>query len=173
LANAPRSLMDFVDTPVLVGDPDGRVVYLNPCFERCFNTTKQKATGEPLAGLFGGGAREQVLSAVATICAGEPRARFRLREAGTGYAALASPVVVEGGRVGVIIVLTEETRGEDRLIALRRDVLEPLDELAGCLSALAQSAHGEPDRAKAATGLRALARMRKWVDQVGRELGVA
>jgi PAS domain-containing protein len=173
LANSPRSLMDYVETPVLVGDPDGRVVYLNPYFERSFSTTKEKAAGEPLAGLFGGGAREQVLSAVASICAGEARARFRLREGGTGYAALASPVTVEGGRVGVIIVLTEETRGEDRLIALRRDVLEPLDELAGVLSALAQAVRGEPERARAATGLRALARMRKWVDQVGRELGIA
>jgi hypothetical protein len=52
-------------------------------------------------------------------------------------------------------------------------VLEPLDELAGVLSALAQAVRGEPERARAAVGLRALARMRKWVDQVGKELGVA
>jgi PAS domain-containing protein len=165
--------MDFVDTPVLVGDPDGRAVYVNPSFERAFSQTKEKASGVPLASLFGGGAREAVLGAVARVCGGEARARFRLREAGIGYCALASPVVVEGGRVGVIIVLTEETRGEDRLLALRRDVLEPLDEIAGCLSALAEAARGERERQHAATGMRALARMRKWVDQVGKELGVA
>jgi len=163
---ATRSLMDFVDTPVLVGDPDGRAVYVNPCFERSF-------TGVPLASLFGGGAREAVLGAVARVCGGEPRARFRLREAGTGYLALASPVVVEGGRVGVIIVLTEETRGDESLLALRRDVMEPLDQIAGCLSALAEAARGEREKLHAATGMRALARMRQWVDQVGRELGVA
>ncbi|HVN37909.1 MAG TPA: PAS domain-containing protein [Myxococcota bacterium] len=170
---ATRSLMDFVDTPVLVGDPDGRAVYVNPCFERAFSQTKEAATGVPLASLFGGGAREAMLGAVARVCGGEPRARFRLREAGTGYLALASPVVVEGGRVGVIIVLTEETRGEESLLALRRDVIEPLDEIAGCLSALAEAARGEREKLHAATGMRALARMRKWIDQVGRELGVA
>jgi PAS domain-containing protein len=163
--------MDFVDTPVLVGDPDGRAVYVNPCFERAFSQTKEAVSGVPLASLFGGGAREAVLSAVARVCGGEPRARFRLREAGTGYLALASPVVVEGGRVGVIIVLTEE-RGEDRLLALRRDLLEPVDEIAGCLSALAEAARGEPEKLHAATGMRALARMRKWIDQLGKELGV-
>jgi PAS domain S-box-containing protein len=164
--------MDFVDTPVLVGDPDGRAVYVNPSFERAFSQTKDEVTGVPLAGLFGGGGREAVLGAVARVCAGEPRARFRIREGGTGYCALASPVVVEGGRVGVIIVLTEEAHGEDRWVALRRDVLEPLDELAGCLSALAEASPGESGRARAATGMRALARMRRWVDQIGRELGV-
>jgi PAS domain-containing protein len=172
VAGASRSLMDFVDTPVLVGDPDGRAVYVNPCFEKAFSQTKEKASGVPLASLFGGGAREAVLSAVARVCGGEPRARFRLRESGTGYLALASPVVVEGGRVGVIIVLTEESRGEDRLQALRRDMLEPLDEIAGCLSALAEAVRGDQEKLHAATGMRALARMRKWVDQLGRELGV-
>jgi len=172
VASQSRSLMDFVDTPVLVGDPDGRAVYVNPSFERAFSQSKDAVTGMPLASLFGGGGREAVLSAVARVCGGEARARFRLREGGTGYVALASPVVVEGGRVGVIIVLTEETRGEDRLLALRRDVIEPLDEIAGCLSALAEAAKGEGERQRAATGLRALARMRKWVDQVGRELGI-
>ena len=173
MATPPRSLMDFVDTPVLVGDPDGRAVYVNPCFERAFSQTKEAASGVPLAGLFGGGAREAVLSAVARVCGGEPRARFRLREAGTGYLALASPVVVEGGRVGVIIVLTEESRSEDRLLSLRRGVLEPLDEIAGCLSALAEAVRGDREKLYAATGMRALARMRKWVDELGKELGVA
>ena len=172
MATSPRSLMDFVDTPVLVGDPDGRAVYVNPSFEKAFSQSKEQVTGVPLAGLFGGGGREAVLGAVARVCGGEPRARFRIREGGNGYCALASPVVVEGGRVGVIIVLTEESRGEDRWIALRRDVLEPLDELAGCLSALAEASPGGSGRERAATGMRALARMRRWVDEIGRELGV-
>ena len=32
-------------------------------------------------------------------------------------------------RVGVIILLTPESGGEDRLQGIRREVLEPLDEL--------------------------------------------
>ena len=88
MATSPRSLMDFVDTPVLVGDPDGRAVYVNPSFEHAFSQSKEQVTGVPLAGLFGGGGREAVLGAVARVCGGEARARFRIREGGKGYCAL-------------------------------------------------------------------------------------
>ena len=47
-----RSLMDFVDAPVLVGDPEGRAVYANPAFERDFKASKDSLTGVPLASLF-------------------------------------------------------------------------------------------------------------------------
>ena len=174
MATGSRSLMDFVDTPVLVGDPDGRAVYVNPCFERAFAQTKEAATGVPAGQPVRRRSAARPCSAPSRACAAASRARASgCARRGTGYCALASPVVVEGGRVGVIIVLTEESRGEDRLLALRRDVVEQLDELAGCLSALAEAARGEPEKQRAATGMRALARMRKWVDQVGKELGVA
>ena len=31
---AGTSLLDFVDSPIIVGDPDGRVIYVNPSCER-------------------------------------------------------------------------------------------------------------------------------------------
>jgi PAS domain-containing protein len=70
--------MDFVDTPVLVGDPDGRAVYVNPSFERAFSQSKEEVAGVPLAGLFGGGPRGVLPPS--RVCSGEARARFRLRE---------------------------------------------------------------------------------------------
>ena len=89
-----------------MGDPDGRAVYVNPAFERDFKVSKSRLSGAPLAGLFEGGAREAVLAAVAGVFRGSPRERFRLREGGKGFEAMASPVEVEGGRVGVVILLT-------------------------------------------------------------------
>ncbi|HEY5658865.1 MAG TPA: PAS domain-containing protein, partial [Myxococcota bacterium] len=129
-ANAPRSLLDFIAAPILVGDPDGRAVYVNPCFERKFSVSRKEVTGVALAGLFEGGGREAVLDAVARVCGGAPPARFRLREGETGYMALASAVEAEGGRVGVVILLNEEASVDDRLHGLRRDLLEPLDDLS-------------------------------------------
>lgn len=163
-----RSLMDFVDTPLLVGDPDGRAVYANPAFERDFGRSKESIAGEPLANLFDGGGREAVLKAVAGVCGGEPRVRFRLREDGLGFAALASPVEVEEGRVGVMILLFED-RAEERLLRFRRDVQEPLDDLAHCFVAF-----GAPDanprseawRIRIAEALRAIERIRKWTDEI-------
>lgn len=168
-----RSLMDFVDAPVLVGDPDGRAVYANPAFERDFKVSKDSLAGVPLASLFEGGAREAMLSAVAGVCRGSSRERFRLRESGKGFEAMASPVEVEGGRVGVVILLFEETNDEG-LQSFRREVQEPLDELTHCLvtfSSQTGDRRSEKYRIMIAEALRAIERMRKWSDGVAADLG--
>jgi PAS domain-containing protein len=133
-----RSLVDFLDAPVVVGDPDGRAVYTNPAFDSAFRTTRDRVRGQALAGLFQGGGREAVLQAVAQVCAGSSSVRFRLRDDGTGYAALASPIEVEQGRVGVLILLTEEVHVSDLVPVLQREVEEPLDEIARCLAELSE-----------------------------------
>lgn len=171
--NTSRSLMDFVDAPVLVGDPDGRAVYVNPAFERDFHATKESITGTPLAELFEGGAREAVLAAVAGVCRGSARERFRLRESGKGFEALASPVEVEEGRVGVVILLFEEAKDEG-LKAFRREVQVPLDEITHCLVAFSSQTGERRDeryRILIAEGLRAVERMRAWAEQVAEGLG--
>lgn len=166
--------MDFVDAPVLVGDPEGRAVYVNPAFERDFKAEKRSITGVPLASLFEGGAREAVLAAVAGIFQGASRERFRLREGGKGFEAMASPVEVEGGgRVGVMILLFEEA-DDARLKAFRREILEPLDQLAACLVAFSTQTgdrRAEKYRVMIAEGLRAIERMRKWAEVAGAEAG--
>ena len=170
--NGNRSLMDFVDTPVLVGDPDGRAVYVNPAFGREF-TTDVASSGGNLANLFEGGAREAVLGAVAKVCSGGERARFKIREGDKGFTALASPVEVEEGRVGVIILLTEEPM-EERLLAFRRDIQEPLDELSSCLMAISTETGERRDekwRLLVAEGMRSLDRMRKWAEGLSADLG--
>ena len=86
-----RSLLDYLDAPVLVGDPDGRVVHLNPAFERCFDVSLADTRGGLVAAIFQGGAREAMLCAVAEICAGKSSIRFQVREQGVGYTAIASP----------------------------------------------------------------------------------
>lgn len=169
-----RSLMDFVDAPVLVGDPDGRAVYANPAFERDFKVSKDTLTGVPLASLFEGGGRESVLAAVAGVCRGSSRERFRLREADKGFEAMASPVEVEGGRVGVVILLFEEPP-DDTMRSLRRELLEPLDDLTQCLVAFSSQTgerRSEKYRIMIAEALRSIERMRKWSEQVATELGV-
>jgi PAS domain S-box-containing protein len=166
--------MDFVDAPVLVGDPDGRAVYANPAFERDFRVSKEKLAGVSLASLFEGGAREAVLAAVAGICRGSSRERFRIREAGKGFEAMASPVEVEGGRVGVVILLFEESAADDGLRSIRRDLQEPLDEVTQCLVAFSSQTgerRSEKYRIMIAEALRAIERMRKWSEQVAADTG--
>ena len=70
------SLLDFLDAPVVVGDPDGRAVYANPAFKDAFSLSDEAMRVQPLAGLFVGGGRVAVLGAVAKVCQGSNPVRF-------------------------------------------------------------------------------------------------
>ena len=164
-----RSLLDFVQTPVLVGDPDGRTVYVNPAFETDFLSTAAEVAGQPIANLFAGGGREAVLRAVSRVCGEKSVAdaeRFSVLVEDRGYKALASSVAAEGGRVGVILLLVRESAGEARMQSFGREILAPLDELSASLAALAEHATTPVARIALADAVRSLERVRKWSDTV-------
>ena len=94
------SLLNFLDAPVVVGDPEGRVIFVNPAFEECFAFGAQ-ASGMPFAELFQGGGREAFLMAVAQVCETGETVRFRLREDGRGYIGVASPIEAADDRLRV------------------------------------------------------------------------
>ena len=163
-------------SPVLVGDPDGRVVYVNPAFEADFLVPLDEVAGHPVANLFAGGGREAVLHAVARVCnsqAAIDSERFSLIVEDRGYKAIVSAVEAEGGHVGVILLLVRESAGEARMHSFRREIQAPLDELTACLSTVAEFATG-PDalaqRIAIADGVRCLERVRKWAEGVAASL---
>lgn len=137
-----RSLLDYVDAPILVGDPDGRVVHLNPSFESRFQISLDQARGKELATLFEGGAREAILGAVADVCGGAEPVRFPLRDGDSGYWAVASPISAENDRVGVVILITVELNSDRRLIECAKEIQEPLEELTRCLGEFAEQVGG-------------------------------
>jgi PAS domain S-box-containing protein len=144
MAPGAPSLLSFLEAPVLVGDPDGRAAYVNPAFEARFGVTAEGVTGQPLAVLFDGGLREAMLRAVAEACERGTTARFHLRHAGVGYAAVASPIVAEDARVGVVVVLVENSATDERMHALGRRIHEACGELDASLARLvAVGAEGE------------------------------
>lgn len=166
---AERSLLTFLDAPVVVGDPDGRAVYVNPAFEVRFGVASEGAAGQPLAELFSGGSREAVLRAVAEVCAKGESVRFPVRERGAGFSAVVSPIVADEARVGVVILLREEMEGIERLLAIQREIIDPIEELEQTLQVLHEQTGGrraQRYRADVEDGLRALARLRKWTDEL-------
>lgn len=168
------SLLSFVDAPVVVGDPDGRAAYVNPAFESRFSCQAEAVTGQPLANLFDGGVREAVLGAVAEVCAQGSTVRFRVRQSSVGYAAVASPIVAEDARVGVVILLIETTDKEERLLALQREIQQPLDEFVRVFDELLDQNGGQGDekhRTLVEDGVRALSRIRKWSEELHNLLG--
>jgi transcriptional regulator of aromatic amino acid metabolism len=161
VTGAERSLLSFLEVPVLVGDPQGRTVYVNPAFEVRFGRPAEAARGAQLAQLFEGGGREAVLGAVAAVIAEWRSVRFRLRERGLGFTAIASPILAGGENVGVVILLQEEVEGLERLFHVQRMLEAALEELAGTLEAA-------PPAPAALTG--PLARAREWCRALRREL---
>ncbi len=163
------SLLTFLDTPVVVGDPDGRAIYVNPTFESKFERSGREVQGELLASLFTGGAREAMLSAVADVCGSGSTRRFRLRENGHGFLALVSPIAGDGQQLGVIILLTDEPLADERLLTFHREMQESLEELRSTLDELLEQTGGrrnEQHRIAVEGGLRALDRARKWSDEL-------
>lgn len=155
------SLLSFLDAPVLVGDPEGRAAYVNPAFESRFGVSAEGVAGRPLALLFDGWLRESMLRAVAEACERGTTARFHLRHAGVGYAAIASPIIAEDARVGVVVVLVESGAGDERLLALGRRVHRSCNDLGAQLAQLGEalSAREAPEQGLCAEVQRAHARL--------------
>ncbi len=165
-----RSLLTFIDTPLVVGDAGGDAVWANPTFETRFTLDPESLAGTPLAELFAGGSRERVLNAVALVCEGGESQRFRLREGGHDYEAVVSGIEVGAECVGVVILLKETMEHLERLLALQRQLQEPLDEVEVVLDGLLEQTGGQRadrHRKEVEDGLRALARIRKWSQELG------
>jgi len=166
---AERTLLSYLDAPVVIGDPDGCAVYVNPAFEQRFERAASRVPGAPLAELFEGGAREAVLRAVVVACTQGESVRFRLREGSVGFSALASPIQSQGEQVGVVILLKEEVEGLERVLALQRELEPPLDELAHALQQLGELPGARRDarlRSLVGDAQQALGRLRKGADEV-------
>ena len=167
--NSAESLLSYLDAPIVVGDPDGRAVYVNPAFEERFPRAGKSALGLPLAELFDGGAREAVLRGVVTACEQRETARFRLRAGDIGYSAVASPIRSAEQAVGVVILFKEELGEAERLLQIQREMQGSLDELTGTLDTLLEQTGGRRNphhRSLLEDGMRSITRLRKWSEEM-------
>lgn len=139
------SLLGHLDAPILVGDPDGCVVYANPSFRDRFCPLGADPVGEPIAMLFGGGAREVVLTATAEVLQRGQPAPLKLREADHAYLGLCSPIQAADDRVGVVMVLLEEDSNEELLTGLTDELSEPLLDAVDAVQDLSARIGGRLD----------------------------
>jgi nitrogen-specific signal transduction histidine kinase len=171
VTDGSRSLLTFVDSPVMVGDRDGRAAYVNPAFETSFSVRLESIVGQPLATLFEGGAREAVLRSVAEACDDAKTVRVRIRHGGTAFMVIVSPITAEGAAVGVVLLLVESAATDERFLALYREISEPLDGLTRLLDEMLEQTGGrrsERYRTLVEEGIRALSRVRKWAEELQR-----
>ena len=169
MIGAERTLLSYLDAPVVIGDPQGCAVYVNPAFELCFERAVGRVPGAPLAELFEGGAREAVLRAVVVAASDGESVRFRLREGAQAFSAVASPIASGGESVGVVILLKEEVEGLERVLALHRTMEQPMDELGQVVEQLFELpvvAREARLRSLLGDAQQALGRLRKGADEV-------
>jgi hypothetical protein len=165
-----RTLLAFLDTPVVIGDPGGCAVWANPAFESLFDVSGDDLQERPLAELFAGGGRERILHAVAMVTEGGDNQRFRLRERGSDFEAVVSAIEVGAECVGVVILLKETLEQLERLCTLQRSLREPIDEVEIVLDTLLEQTGGrrsEEHRGRIEDAMRALERVRKWSNELG------
>lgn len=163
------SLLGHLHTPILVGDPDGCIVYANPTFRQRFCRPEEDPVGQPLAMVFGGGAREVVLGATAQVLQRGQAARLQLREGGQGYTGLCSPIEAEDDRVGVVMVMLEEQSAAEHLTILVDEVGEPLVEALQSMQRLGEQLRGsrfESERAHLEQGVHAIETAQKWLGEL-------
>ncbi len=171
-ASEEISLLGHLDTPILVGDPEGCIVYANASFRECFCGLEDDPVGEPLAMVFGGGAREAVLTATAEVFQRGQPSRLKIREGGRSYTGLCSPIEAEDDRVGVVMVMLEEHSNEEHLTGLADELGEPLGDALKSLHRLSERASTnlpEDQRRLLENGIHQLETGLKWL----RELSIA
>ncbi len=163
---AEQSLLSHLDAPIVVGDPDGNAVYINPAFQDRFGAGR---LGSPLAELFEGGAREGVLRAMVSVCDQGQTTRFRVREGEVGFSAVASPITAAGEQVGVVILFKEEVEGLERIMAIQREMRGPMEEIGGALETLFEETGGRRNphhRVLVEDAQRGFKRLCKWIDEM-------
>ncbi|MBW2714382.1 MAG: PAS domain-containing protein, partial [Deltaproteobacteria bacterium] len=164
------SLLTFLEAAVMVSDPEGRAVYANPAFERCFEIPTGQVAGQPLTSIFEGGAREAVLGAVARACTETGRVRFFIRHGQVGYSATASPIESDGQRVGVLLLFDEEMASKESMLGLHRRLRSVVGELTDCLEDLRKGegryAAGDQGAGAMERSGRVLARLRTLCDDL-------
>ena len=167
-----RSLLGHLDAPILVGDPEGYVVYANQSFRDHFCGHDEDPVGDPLAMVFGGGAREAVLMATAEVLQRGQAARLKIREGGNAYTGLCSPIEAEDDRVGVVMVMLEEQSNEEHLTGLAEEIGEPIAEALQSMHQLSEKLTGtllDDQQRLLENALRQVETAQKWL----RELSVA
>jgi nitrogen-specific signal transduction histidine kinase len=166
------SLLAHLRTPILVGDPDGCIVYANPAFRSRFCQVGEDPMGQPLDMVFGGGAREVVLGVTAEVLQRGQSVRLQIREGEFAYTGMASPIEAQDDRVGVIMVLLEEQSNDEFITGLADEIGEPISDVIQSMQMLSLGLEGqlaEDQTAIVERGLRSAESAQKWL----RELQVA
>jgi len=105
IGDSQRLLLAYLDDPVVVVSPKGRVAYFNPAFGRSFEKELQGLVGASLAKSLPGWMARKILAEAAELAARPQPKSFWLRGEGRRYRVSAAPIVFERRYLGAVVTL--------------------------------------------------------------------
>jgi signal transduction histidine kinase len=144
-----RTVLAFLDEPVLITDPKGVLVYLNPRGEVDFGIEMRLAVGRSINEVLPDGIAKSLIKGLGRMEKNSAALRFSITESTQKYSAHLSPILKEQKLTGVVIFLRPEL-DQDIISRLNQSLFSTLvDEIYQPLNKLTIIFSREMDEKKA------------------------
>lgn len=143
IGESQRLLLAYLEDPVVVVSPKGRVAYFNPAFAGAFGKELKSLVGASLSKAMPGWMAQRLLAEAAELVARPQPRSFWLRGEGKRYRASAAPIVLDRRHLGAVVTLWDagpEMIRRRQNFELFRFMLNDLGLQAGVVEA-----EGKPD----------------------------
>lgn len=131
-----RTALAYLDEPVMITDPKGVLVYLNPRGEVDFGIEMKLAVGRSIKEILPGGLAASLIKGLGRMEKNAATLRFPITEDAQKYSAHLSPILNEQKLTGVLIFLCPEL-DQETIARLNQSLFSTLvDEIFGPLNQL-------------------------------------
>ena len=143
MLNRMKTILTYLDTPIIIGDANNKLIYLNPAGEEMFQRKVMELVGKEVKELFSGDSWEDILETIAQVRKQNHPSRISVEEGSRNFRASISPIVGdEEGFIGYVINLLDIAEGKvadqlktDALIIVNQ-IRDPLLDIADTLNEL-------------------------------------
>jgi len=110
MLNKMKTVLTYLETPIIIGDTNNKLIYLNPAGEEMFQRKVMELVGKELKELFSSDNWEKVLAAVAQVKKQSGPFRIGIEEGSRYFKTSISPIIGDdGGFIGYVISLLDIT----------------------------------------------------------------
>ncbi len=110
MLNKMKTVLTYLETPIIIGDTNNKLIYLNPAGEEMFQRKVMELVGKELKELFSSDNWEKVLAAVTQVRKQRGSFRIGIEEGSRYFKTSISPIIGDdGGFIGYVISLLDIT----------------------------------------------------------------
>ncbi|UCD84203.1 MAG: PAS domain-containing protein [Deltaproteobacteria bacterium] len=143
MLNKMKTILTYLDTPIIIGDANNKLIYLNPAGEEVFQRKVMELVGKEVRELFSGDSWEGILETITQVRKQNRPSRISVEAGSRNFRASISPIIGdEEGFIGYVINLLDIAEGKvadqlkaDALIIVNQ-IRDPLLDIADTLNEL-------------------------------------